>query len=304
MVSFLSPAGTPPQSYDHLVNEFGRYSLWVNRRYWPAESGPTASAAAEIEALGYGSVWIGGSPPDDLMLAEAILAATTDLVVGTSIVDIWRSDARVLAASHARIREQFPGRFYLGIGSGHAPTAEALGQEYIRPLTRLRAFVDSLTEVPPDERMLAALGPKTLEAARDISAGALPYLVNPAHTADARHILGPDRLLIPEQKVFAGADPAAARAAGRDILAAYLKMPNYLNNLRRYGFSDADLTAPGSDKLVDELIVWGDDDAIRAGVNAHLDAGADHIAIQALPAGRDGELPLPQWRTLATILIS
>jgi probable F420-dependent oxidoreductase len=304
MVSFLSPPGTSPQSYDQGVNEFGRYGIWVSRRNWPDESGVTAAAAAELEALGYGSVWIGGSPPDELLLPEAILAATTNLVVGTSIVDIWRSDPAVLSASHARIREQFPGRFYLGIGSGHAPTAEAVGQQYVRPLSRLREFVDRLTEVPKDERMLAALGPKTLEAARDISAGALPYLINPAHTADARRILGADSLLIPEQKVFVGTDPAAARAAGRKILATYLQMPNYLNNLRRYGFTDADLTAPGSDQLVDELIVWGDDDAIKAGVNAHFDAGADHIAVQALPTSDEPGLPMVEWRALAKILIS
>ncbi len=288
------------------MNEFGRYGIWVGGRHWPSEPGLIASAAAEIEALGYGSVWIGGSPPDELDLPEAILAATSTVVVGTSIVDIWSSDPAMLSASHARIRAQFPGRFYLGIGSGHAPTAEALGQQYVRPLSRLRSFVESLTEVPPDERMLAALGPKTLEAARDISAGALPYLITNAHTADARRILGTDRLLIPEQKVFAGADPVAARAAGREIVDRYLALPNYVNNLRRYGFTDEDLTAPGSDQLVDELVVWGDDDAIRAGINAHLDAGADHIAIQALPTAADDEngLPMASWRALAKILLS
>ncbi len=286
------------------MNEFGRHGIWVGGRSWPTEPGLIASAAAEIEALGYGSVWIGGSPPDELDLPEAILAATTNLVVGTSIVDIWRSDARTLSASHARIRSQFPGRFYLGIGSGHAPTAEALGQQYVRPLGRLREFVESLTGVPQDERMLAALGPKTLEAARDISAGALPYLITPAHTADARRILSPDRLLIPEQKVFADADPVAAREAGRKIVATYLALPNYVNNLRRYGFTDEDLTPPGSDQLVDELVVWGDDDALRAGINAHLDAGADHIAVQALPTPADGTgLPMASWRALAKILL-
>jgi probable F420-dependent oxidoreductase len=305
MLSFLSPAGTSPQSYDRLVNEFGRYGLWVSRSVWPAESGPTASAAAEIEALGYGSVWIGGSPPDDLLLVEAILAATDNLVVGTSIVDIWRSNPAKLSASHARIRRQFPGRFYLGVGSGHAPTAESLGQKYVRPLSRLREFIEGLTEVPQDELMLAALGPKTLEAARDVSAGALPYLINPAHTADARRTLGPDRLLIPEQKVYVGADPATARAAGRKILAHYLELPNYVNNLRRYGFTEVDLTPPGSDQLVDELIVWGGDEAIHAGIDAHFDAGADHIAIQALPSTSDERsLPLAEWRALAKLLIS
>lgn len=283
------------------MNQFGRYGLWVSRRTWPDDAGATASAAAEIEALGFGSLWIGGSPPDDLQLPEAILAATTSLVVGTSIVDIWHSDPVRLSAAHQRLRRQFPGRFYLGVGSGHAPAAESLGRRYDKPLTRLREFAGALTEVPADELMLAALGPKTLEAARDISAGALPYLINPAHTADARRILGPDRLLIPEQKVFVGTDPVAAREAGRTILATYLKLPNYLNNLRRYGFTDVDLTPPGSDQLVDELVVWGDDEAIKAGIDAHVDAGADHIAVQALPTSGSG-LPTTEWRALARIL--
>jgi len=284
------------------MNQFGRYGVWVSRRLWPSDTGEVAAAAAELESLGFGSVWIGGSPPDDLALPEAILAATSRLVVGTSIVDIWRSDPVALSASHVRIRQQFPGRFQLGLGSGHAPTAEAIGQQYVRPLTKLRAFVDALSGVPTDERLLAALGPKALEAARDISAGALPYLVPPAHTADARKILGPDRLLIPEQKVFLTSDPARARAVGRSGVANYLALPNYLNNLRRYGLTDADFADGGSDRLVDTTVVWGDADAVRKGVNAHLDAGADQVAVQALSTSTD-QLPRAEWRALAAALV-
>ena len=142
------------------MNDIGRYGIWVSRRMWPDDANMVAVAAQELESLGFGSVWIGGSPPDGLELVEAILSATTDLVVGTSIVDIWRSNGSHLAASHMRIRRHFPGRFYLGVGSGHAPTAEALGELYVRPLSRLREFLtDKLREVPADERMIAALGP-------------------------------------------------------------------------------------------------------------------------------------------------
>jgi probable F420-dependent oxidoreductase len=285
------------------MNKFGRYGVWVSRRLWPQDAGEVAAAAAELESLGFGSVWIGGSPPDDLALPEAILAATSRLVVGTGIVDIWRSDPVALSASHARIRGQFPGRFHLGLGSGHAPATEATGQRYVRPLSKLRSFVDALSGVPIEERMLAALGPKALEAARDISAGALPYLVPPAHTADARKILGPDRLLIPEQKVILTTDTAQAREIGRRGAANYLVLPNYLNNLRRYGLTDDDFANGGSDRLVDTVLVWGDAEAVRNGVNAHLDAGADHVAVQALSASTDEKLPRAEWRALAAVLV-
>jgi probable F420-dependent oxidoreductase len=285
------------------MKQFGRYGVWVNGRLWPKDAAAVASAAAELESLGFGSVWIGGSPSDDLALPEAILAATSELVVGTSIVDIWRSDAAALNAAHVRIREQFPGRFYLGVGSGHAPAAEATGQQYVRPLSKLRAFVDSLSGVPADERMLAALGPKALEASRDISAGALPYLTPPAHTADARRILGPDRLLIPEQKVLLSTDATQAREVGRRSAANYLLMPNYLNNLRRYGFSDDAFADGGAERLIDTVLVWGDEAAVRNGVNAHLEAGADHVAIQALSVSTDQTLPRAEWQALAKALM-
>ena len=169
------------------MNDFGRYGVWFPARLWPRDPGEVAAAAQELEGLGYGSVWVGGSPPDDLALPEAILAATSGLVVGTSIIDVWRSDGAVLAASDARIRARFPGRFYLGVGSGHAPSAEATGQKYVRPLSKLRGFLqEELSAVPTGERVIAALGPKALETARELTAGALPYLVPPAHTADAR----------------------------------------------------------------------------------------------------------------------
>jgi probable F420-dependent oxidoreductase len=286
------------------MDQIGRYGVWISSRSWPTTQTEIASAAAELESLGYGSIWLGGSPPDDLALAEAILAATSRVVVGTSIIDIWRSDPAVLAVSDARVRAAYPGRFYLGLGSGHAPTAESLGQKYVRPLSKLRDFLGTLPDVPVEERMIAALGPKALAAARDLTAGALPYLVPAAHTADARAILGPDKLLIPEQKVFLGTDPQVARAAGKKNIAGYLKLPNYLNNLRRYGLTDEDFTGEGSDRWVDTLVAWGDEKTVKERVDAHLAAGADHVAIQAVPRSTDPVLPQTEWRALAEILFS
>ncbi|GIM97238.1 LLM class F420-dependent oxidoreductase [Paractinoplanes toevensis] len=284
------------------MNEFGRYGIWVSSRHWPTEADEIAAAARELEDLGFGSVWIGGSPPDDLRLPEAVLAATERLVVGTSIVDIWHSQAEPLAASHQRIRARFPGRFYLGIGSGHAPTAESLGQRYVKPLSRLREFLASLPDVPQDELMIAALGPKTVAAARDLTAGALPYLMPPSHTAKAREILGPDRLLIPEQKIFLGTDAEEAHEVARQMARTYLALPNYTNALAQEGLTADDLAGSGSDRFLDQAVLWGPDDKIRAGLDAHLTAGADHLAIQVLPADSATRLPRPEWRRLAGIL--
>jgi probable F420-dependent oxidoreductase len=286
------------------MRELGRYGIWVSRRYWPAGSAEVAAAAAELEDLGYGSVWIGGSPPDDLALPEAILNATRSLVVGTSIVNVWMSDPDALAASHQRLRTAFGDRFVLGLGAGHAPAVEATGQRYVRPLSKVRDFLDAIADrVPPAERMIAALGPKALATAAASTAGALPYLVPPAHTGDARAILGPDRLLVPEQKVFLGTDPAVARDAGRRGTRQYLNLPNYTTNLRRYGLTDDDFAGAGSDRWVDTTVVWGDADAVRDGVGAHFAAGADHVAVQALSSSPDQALPRAEWRALAGVLL-
>ena len=285
------------------MDNLGRYGIWVSRHHWPTDANLIASAAQELENLGYGSVWIGGSPNDDLELPEAILSATSTLVVGTSVVDIWHSHGETLAASQARVRRGFPGRFFLGVGSGHAPTAASVGQSYVKPLTRLREFLtDKLRRVPAEERMIAALGPKSLETARELTAGALPYLTPPEHTASARAILGPDRLLIPEQKVFIETDPVAARAVARRVLRTYLTLPNYTNVWRRYGITDEDLADTGSDKLVDWTVAWGDAAAVRARVDAHLEAGADHVALQVLSADTSPHLPREEWRALAQVL--
>ncbi|WP_127505271.1 TIGR03620 family F420-dependent LLM class oxidoreductase [Actinoplanes solisilvae] len=285
------------------MDNLGRYGIWVSRHHWPTEANLIASAAQELESLGYGAVWIGASPHDDLELPEAILSATSTLVAGTSVVDIWHSHGETLAASHARVRHGFPGRFYLGVGSGHAPTAAAVGQSYVKPLSRLRGFLtDKLRRVPPPERMIAALGPNSLEAARELTAGALPYLTPPEHTAAAREILGPDRLLIPEQKVFVETDPAVARAVARRVLRTYLTLPNYTNVWRRYGITDEDLADGGSDKLVDWAVAWGDVATVRKRVDAHLAAGADQVALQVLSADTSQHLPKEEWRVLAEAL--
>lgn len=250
--------------------------------------GVTPQQAKEIEALGYGAVWVGGSPPAELEWVEPILEQTTTLQVATGIVNIWSAPAKPVAESFHRIDRAYPGRFLLGIGVGHP---EAIS-EYRKPYNALVEYLDQLDDygVPAHRRVVAALGPRVLQLSAERSAGAHPYLTTPEHTARARELIGPSAFLAPEHKVVAPAsgrypqttDADNARAVGRKALDIYLNLANYLNNWRRLGFTDEDVTRPGSDRLVDALVAYGSTDAIAARLNEHLDAGADHVAVQVL----------------------
>ncbi|TCJ97539.1 LLM class F420-dependent oxidoreductase [Nocardia alba] len=248
---------------------------------WRGYKGFTPEAAREIEELGFGALWLGGSPPADLPVVESLLAATESLTVATSIVNIWTAPADAVAESFHRIEQRFPGRFLLGIGVGHP---EADGASAIKPYDALVAYLDDLDAagVPKQSRALAALGPRVLRLARDRTAGALPYLAPPAHTRIARETLGADALLVAEQKVVLDDDADRARAVARQMVPMYLGLVNYVANLRRLGFSDEDLATPGSDRLIDVLAVNGTPEQVAAGLVAHLEAGADHVAVQAL----------------------
>jgi probable F420-dependent oxidoreductase len=226
--------------------------------------------------------------------------------VVTGILNVWMHDATEVASEHARIGAAYPERFLLGLGVSHASLVEARGdRRYQRPRTVMVDYLDALdAAVPPvgrEDRVLAALGPKMLELARDRSAGAHPYLTTPKHTAEARSTLGTGPLLAPEQKVILETDPSTARAVARQTLSRYLALPNYTNNLKRLGFSDADLADEGSDHLVDGIVAWGDIAAIAGRVKEHLDAGADHVCLQVL-TDTPGAYPVAQWRQLAAII--
>ncbi|MEH3141710.1 MAG: LLM class F420-dependent oxidoreductase [Mycobacterium kyogaense] len=242
--------------------------------------GVTPAQAAEIEALGYGAVWVGGSPPAELDWVEPLLEATTTLAVATGIVNIWTAGPGPVAESFHRIQAAHPDRFVLGIGVGH-PEAH---QEYRTPIEALTDYLDKLDEygVPRGRRVVAALGPKVLQLSADRSAGAHPYLTTPEHTARARELIGPEALLAPEHKVVLTTDAERARAIGREALEIYLDLTNYLNNWKRLGFSDHDVAKPGSDRLVDAVVAYGTPDQIAARLTEHLDAGADHVPVQVL----------------------
>ena len=246
--------------------------------------GVTPQQAKEIESLGYGAVWVGGSPPAELAWVEPILEATTTLQVATGIVNIWTAAAKPVAASFHRIDKAYPGRFLLGIGVGHR---EAI-TEYRKPYDALVQYLDQLDEygVPANRRVVAALGPRVLKLSAERSAGAHPYLTTPEHTAQARELIGPSAFLAPEHKAVLttpdkeGAEKA--RSVGRRALDIYFNLANYRNNWKRLGFSEDEVTRPGSDRLVDSVVAYGTADEIAARLKQHLDAGADHVPVQVL----------------------
>ena len=261
---------------DHL----GHFGVWRSSALVNPEF------AVDLERFGYGTLWLGGSPDGDLRHAEELIEATGTLTLATSIVNMWKDDARTVAASFARIEANHPGRFLLGVGAGH-PEAT---QEYANPYDTLADYVDVLlgNGVPADSLVLAALGPRVLRLAAERTAGAIPYLVTPQHTRQARAILGAEKVLAPEQKAVLETDPQRARAIGRPrVQRPYLGLVNYTSNLRRLGWSEEDLSDGGSDALIDALVAWGTGDEVAAKLNEHLEAGADHVAVQLLAASDD-----------------
>ncbi|MFJ3022008.1 LLM class F420-dependent oxidoreductase [Streptomyces tendae] len=282
-----------------LKESVGRYGVWSGgfRSEDPEGAPERAEAVAELERLGYGALWLGGNTA--ARHAAPLIGATERIVVGTSIQSIWEHKASEAAAGFAELEVSHPGRFVLGLGVSHAPLAEG----YRRPYSTMVGYLDELDRagMRSGHRVLAALGPKMLDLARDRAAGAIPYLVTPEHTAQARERLGGGPLLAPEFKVVLDADPSRARATARAYLAMYLKLPNYTKNLLNLGFTDADVSGGGSDRLIDAVFAWGDEATVRARIDAFHDAGADHVALQLVEDDMNRP-PREGWRRLAALL--
>jgi probable F420-dependent oxidoreductase len=279
--------------------------VWAGQlRY--GEAGPIAEAAAELDELAYSALWIPDVGGDVFSSMETLLAATARAVVATGILNVWMHEAAEVTVRRASWSNAWQNRSLFGLGVSHAPLIDRDHPgRYTNPYEKMWAYLDALDTVDPplpvDARVLAALGPRMLALARDRAAGAHPYLVPPEHTARARDILGPDALIATEQAVVLETDPATAREIARNHLAMYLPLPNYANNLRRLGFGDDDFASPGSDRLVDAVVAWGDVDSVKARVAAQRDAGADHVCIQVLRA--DYAFPRTEWRELAPALV-
>ena len=273
---------------------------------WAMTDGMTAAVAAafarRVEKLGYPALWIPESVGRNVLVhASWLLANTETLVIATGIANIYGRDALAMASAQLTLNEQSNNRFLLGIGVSHVHLVEGLrGHSYAKPVETMRAYLDAMSRATcqapkpsqPSLTVLAALGPKMLALAAERADGAHPYLITPEHTAQARAILGPRKLLCPEQKVLLESDPVKARTVARKAIQRYLGLPNYCNNLLRLGFTEADFAQGGSNRLVDALVAWGDEAAIRLRIQQHWDAGADHVCIQAVnPDGDKFMLP-------------
>ncbi|HEX3622578.1 MAG TPA: TIGR03620 family F420-dependent LLM class oxidoreductase [Acidimicrobiales bacterium] len=271
-----------------------------------SEPAAAADLAAELEGLGYTALCIPDSGGDVFGAVENLLAATKTATIATGILNLWMHEPKETAAEHARLSFAYEHRFLVGIGVSHARLIDAQeAGRYRNPLARTREFLDALdaapTPLPVDDRVLAALGPKMLELARNRAAGAHPYLVTPEHTNVARRAVGPRKLVVPEQGVVLETDADRARTIARRHLANYLTLPNYSNNWKRFGFTDDDLGGGGTDRLVDALVAWGDEAAIAPRVQEHRDAGADHVCLQVL-AEDTGTLAIDDCRRLAAVV--
>ncbi len=279
----------------------GRIGVWWSGS-WRVPDDSSTDVGRELEAMGYGALWSSGRfDPGLSPHFERLLTSTKRIPVASGIVSIWASTPADIGAAVADLEARFPGRFLLGLGASHAPVVE----HYAHPYTRMVEYLDALDAldepVPPDRRMLAALGPRMLELAAARTAGAHPYFVPVEHTDRARAILGPGPLLAPEVAVVLQADPAQARELARGYARTYLALPNYTNNLRTFGFGDDDIGGGGSDRLIDAVIPWGDAATVAERIRQHHEAGADHVCIQVV-AGRQG-FPLEEYRQLAAALL-
>ena len=256
---------------------------------------------ANLERLGYGTLWYPESRGfESLSLASFMLAHSKTLQFGSSITSIYARDGFAARRGMITLNSLYGDRFILGLGVSHAPMVEGMrGHTYEKPIPVMRAYLDGITKGQEGSDswpiMIAALRPRMLALAAEKTRGALPYNATPEHTASARKIMGPDALIVAEQKVFLETDPVKARAMGRAEIGRYMTMPNYCNHWLASGFTQADLDNGGSDRFVDAMINWGDAAALKTKLRAHLDAGANQIAIQPVHAdgdfaGRDATL--------------
>ena len=292
--------------------ELGRIGIWTG----VLDAVPSIEAkrlAGRLEELGFPTLWIPETiGRDPFVTAALLLSATSKLNIATGIANIYARDAVTMANTQRTLEEAFPGRFLLGLGVSHEHLVNRVRKhDYDKPYSAMVQYLDDMDSalflaVGPAERpatVLAALGPKMLKLAADKANGAHPYFVTVEHTALAREIIGPDAILAPEQMVVLDTDPTTARQTARAGMSIYLRAPNYVNNLKRLGFTDDDVADGGSDKLVDAIVACGDVDAVRQRVQAHFDAGASHVCVQVL-GDNPTAVPEEAWRDLAAALLS
>jgi probable F420-dependent oxidoreductase len=293
-----------------MTIDIGRVGIWTGVLD-AVPSKEAQQAARRLEELGFPTLWIPETVGrDPFVTATLLLSATSRLRIATGIANIYARDALTMANTQRSLEEAFPGRFLLGLGVSHEHLVNRVRKhDYSRPYSYMVNYLKDMDAavfraVGPQERpptVLAALGPKMLRLAAERAQGAHPYFVPVEHTAVARETLGQGPLLAPEQMVVLERDPATARGIARQHMAVYLRAPNYLNHLARFGFGEDDLAGGGSDRLVDAIVAWGSVDDVRSRVRAHFEAGADHVCVQLLAADAT-TIPDAGWKDLAAAL--
>lgn len=275
--------------------DFGEYGAWTSYAKLGEENAGVAAAAAE--AAGLRTFWLGGSPR--LAQVRPLLEGSEKLTIATSVVNIWADEPADLAREYAELEADFPGRVCVGIGVGH-PEATS---DYKRPLSALEGFLDGVDaapeSIPVERRIIAALGPKMLAMSARRSLGTIPYFSSVDHTRAARAAVGPEALVIPEVAYVLDEDVERARATARRYAKLYLGLRNYTNALLERGFEQADIEDGGTNRMIDHVIPHGSATEVAATVRAHREAGADHVALQAL--GAEG-IPAAEWAALVEAL--
>lgn len=268
-----------------------RIGIWTSGSTTGPDSwARTPTGAQVVEQLGFDELWIsGGFTPGLPSFFDDAIGATTAIPVASGIISIYHTDPADIAGRVRAIQAAHPGRFVLGLGASHEVAVERTGQSYAKPYTKMVQYLDALDDhgLPASGRLLAALGPRMLTLAAERSLGAHPYFVPVEHTAFAREVMGAGPSLVPEQAVVLATDPTVARAIARRHMQGYLRLPNYTNNLRRFGWGDADIDDGGSDRLVDAIVAWGTVEQVAERVQAHHDAGADTVLLQVIVANPD-----------------
>jgi probable F420-dependent oxidoreductase len=285
--------------------ELNGIGIWSGELRYGEES-ERRDAAAELEQLGYSALWIPDVGGDVFGALRDLLEPTSTIVAATGVLNLWMHTVDEVGKGFAALEGDYPGRSLLGIGvSNPLYIDQTHPGQFKKPLQVTRRYLDELdaVSVPRDRRVLAAMGPKMLELARDGAGGAHPFVMTPEHTKVAREVLGEGPLLAPEQHVVFETDAARARAIAREGLATYLPLANYQSSWRRLGLGDDDFADGGSDRLIDHVVVWGDEATIATRVQAHFDAGADHVCVQALTAAQNTGFPRAEWRALAPALV-
>jgi probable F420-dependent oxidoreductase len=298
------------------VVEAARHALGPVGVFLPffGTSAPSADlqreTARRLERAGYRAAWtneaVGGK--DALVQLAVLLAATERMLLGTGIANIWARQPQTAHGAAALLAQAFPGRFVLGLGVGYPQQAASVGREFGSPLATMRGYLDQMgapTQIPaPDvayPKIIGANGPKMLALAGELADGAMPAMAPPELTAQARQLLGPDKLLVIGLAVAADADPDRAKAAARQRVASRLSMPGtYAAAMARLGYSEREITEV-SDRLVDGIVGHGDAAAIAAKVDEHLAAGADHVVIMS--TGSDVAEGVDQLEQLAPTLL-